>query len=866
MMKRILALMLAIAVSVIGLSFCVSAAAVVTITTGMIDATGVAANGEISVPLTISNIVDSAIKGVQIDFTFDKTKFEFVKVKREMKVYNTNSSGLENATWNSNVTAINQNGGGSVVFYDASSGTRSFTQQSLNANNKLVTLVFKRKAGVTSNTSVTFNEIILNGLSNTEYKISKGHIDCDDAQIKLVKSNDATLSSLTASPAVLSPAFNSGVYSYTATVPYDTPSVTVAATASDSSATVSSGTGVKTLATGDNTITVKCIAEDGVTYKNYTIVITKETPPAYLSDNTLSALSIEGLTLSPAFSSGTVTYTAATESETVPAVTATPTVDGATFSVVKPAQFVEGENTITITVTAINGTTKTYTVNVTYTPPAYLSDCTLSALSIEGLTLSPAFSSGTVTYTAATESETVPAVTATPTVDGATFSVVKPAQFVEGENTITITVTAINGTTKTYTVNVTYTPPAYLSDNTLSALSIAGLTLSPSFSGDITSYAATTESQTVPVITATPNVEGATVDIVKPATFSQGRNEILITVTAINGTEKRYIVAVTYTNDVTELSDDNTLKELVVKQKVNNKDKEIELSPDFSASTTKYTGKTGNNNKLEITATPNDDGATVSIPTQSKLDKGENTINIVVTAANGETKTYKLVITYKTSDGGGGGGGGGGGAPTTPVEPSTPTEPNTPTTPSRPSDKFKDLSGYDWALESIDKLVTKGIVSGTSGTTFEPGKSVTRAEFAKLVVASFGLTLNSDKVTTFSDVNPSEWYKQYVDIAVSNGIVTGYENNTFRPNNTISREEMCVMLARALKAYELEDKESKTFADAHKVSDWAKDAVALLSSQGIINGKGNDMFAPLDNASRAESAVTISRILTLIGK
>ncbi|MBQ2754827.1 MAG: S-layer homology domain-containing protein [Clostridia bacterium] len=866
MMKRILALMLAIAVSVIGLSFCVSAAAVVTITTGMIDATGVAANGEISVPLTISNIVDSAIKGVQIDFTFDKTKFEFVKVKREMKVYNTNSSGLENATWNSNVTAINQNGGGSVVFYDASSGTRSFTQQSLNANNKLVTLVFKRKAGVTSNTSVTFNEIILNGLSNTEYKISKGHIDCDDAQIKLVKSNDATLSSLTASPAVLSPAFNSGVYSYTATVPYDTPSVTVAATASDSSATVSSGTGVKTLATGDNTITVKCIAEDGVTYKNYTIVITKETPPAYLSDNTLSALSIEGLTLSPAFSSGTVTYTAATDTQTVPAITATPTVDGAAVNIVKPAQFAVGANTITITVTAIDGTTKTYTVNVTYTPPAYLSDCTLSALSIEGLTLSPAFSSGTVTYTAATESETVPAVTATPTVDGATFSVVKPAQFVEGENTITITVTAINGTTKTYTVNVTYTPPAYLSDNTLSALSIAGLTLSPSFSGDITSYAATTESQTVPVITATPNVEGATVDIVKPATFSQGRNEILITVTAINGTEKRYIVAVTYTNDVTELSDDNTLKELVVKQKVNNKDKEIELSPDFSASTTKYTGKTGNNNKLEITATPNDDGATVSIPTQSKLDKGENTINIVVTAANGETKTYKLVITYKTSDGGGGGGGGGGGAPTTPVEPSTPTEPNTPTTPSRPSDKFKDLSGYDWALESIDKLVTKGIVSGTSGTTFEPGKSVTRAEFAKLVVASFGLTLNSDKVTTFSDVNPSEWYKQYVDIAVSNGIVTGYENNTFRPNNTISREEMCVMLARALKAYELEDKESKTFADAHKVSDWAKDAVALLSSQGIINGKGNDMFAPLDNASRAESAVTISRILTLIGK
>ncbi len=778
MMKKVLALILAIAVSVIGLSFCVSAAAVVSITTGTIDATNVAANGEISVPLTLSNIVDTAIKGVQIDFSFDKTKLEFVRAKREMQVYNTANSSLVNAVWLADVNTVNLNGGGSIVFVDTYSGTRSFRQQSLDANEKLVTLVFKRKAGVTENSAVTFDEVILNGLSNTEYKVSKGHIDCEDAQIKLVKNTDATLSSLTASPAVLSPAFDSAVYSYTATVPYDTQSVTLAASATDSYASVSSGTGVKNLVTGTNTFVVKCVAQDGVTYKDYTVVITKEAPPAYLSDSSLSALTLEGLSLSPSFSGGTLAYTAATESQAVPEIIATPTVDGATVNIVKPAQFIAGENVITITVTALDSSTSTYTVTVTYTLPADLTADTLSALSVGTIPLTPAFSS------------------------------------------------------------------------------------------DTTHYTGTTDVQTVPEIIAIPTVDGAAVNIQKPEVFSPGRNEILITVTALNGTQKRYSVVITYSSDTPELSSDNTLKELTVKQTVNNKKKEITLSPAFSSGVTTYTGKTESNKKLEIVATANDRDATVTIPEQSTLTKGENKIIITVTAPNGATKTYELKITYSTSGGGGGGGGGGpsggpGGLGGIPTEPTTPT---TPTTPSRPSDKFKDLNGYDWALDAIDKLVTKGIVSGTSATTFEPEKSVTRAEFAKLVVASFGLTLNSDKVISFSDVNQSEWYKQYVDIAVSNGIVTGYENNTFRPDNTITREEMCVMLARALKSYELEDKESRIFADANKVSDWATDAVALLSSHGIINGKGNDMFAPLDNASRAESAVTISRILTLTGK
>ena len=149
MNKRVLASILAVAFSVIGLSFSVSAVSVVSITTGEVDASDVAANGEISVSLTISNIVDTAIKGVQIDFSFDSTKLEFSRVKREMKAYNTNNGTLENAVWSADATAINENSRGSIVFVDVLSGTRSFRQQSVEANATLVTLVFKRKAGVT---------------------------------------------------------------------------------------------------------------------------------------------------------------------------------------------------------------------------------------------------------------------------------------------------------------------------------------------------------------------------------------------------------------------------------------------------------------------------------------------------------------------------------------------------------------------------------------------------------------------------------------------------------------------------------------------------------------------------------------------
>lgn len=178
---------------------------------------------------------------------------------------------------------------------------------------------------------------------------------------------------------------------------------------------------------------------------------------------------------------------------------------------------------------------------------------------------------------------------------------------------------------------------------------------------------------------------------------------------------------------------------------------------------------------------------------------------------------------------------------------------------------FADLDGYDWAKEAITVLSAIGVVNGKTETTFDPAANVTRAEFAKLIVTAFGLEAEEGDAYTFTDVAADDWFAEYVKVAGLNGIISGYEDGSFKPNANISREEMCVMLARALEAYELEATEN-TFADGTEISDWAKDAVNKLSANGVLTGKDDNKFAPADTATRAESAVVIYRAISLIAQ
>ena len=172
---------------------------------------------------------------------------------------------------------------------------------------------------------------------------------------------------------------------------------------------------------------------------------------------------------------------------------------------------------------------------------------------------------------------------------------------------------------------------------------------------------------------------------------------------------------------------------------------------------------------------------------------------------------------------------------------------------------FMDLSEEHWSAESVRWLRDRGVVNGTDKGTFEPDREVTREEFTKMIVAVCGFEL-SDGELKFEDADKDMWYAPYIVTATELGVVKGISENDFGIGQNISRQDMAVMVERAaeIKGAELlAEREYTGFADEADISDYAKMAVRSLFGAGIINGKGNDIFDPLGNATRAEAAKII---------
>jgi hypothetical protein len=183
---------------------------------------------------------------------------------------------------------------------------------------------------------------------------------------------------------------------------------------------------------------------------------------------------------------------------------------------------------------------------------------------------------------------------------------------------------------------------------------------------------------------------------------------------------------------------------------------------------------------------------------------------------------------------------------------------------------FADISGH-WAKLDIELLANKLVIDGVTSTTFEPERSITRAEFAALVVRALGLSTNSVG-STFKDVALDAWYAGVVNAAANAGIINGYEDSTFRPDRQINREELSAMVVRALKFAGVQNDLSpatqaqvlSTFKDANQLT-WGKSEVAMAIDAGIINGMTPDTLAPRDNATRAQSATMLKRLLNKAG-
>lgn len=189
---------------------------------------------------------------------------------------------------------------------------------------------------------------------------------------------------------------------------------------------------------------------------------------------------------------------------------------------------------------------------------------------------------------------------------------------------------------------------------------------------------------------------------------------------------------------------------------------------------------------------------------------------------------------------------------------------------SSSTDIFNDIAGVEWAKEAITSLFNKGVVSGKGNSTYAPNDNVAREELIAMLVREIQLNVTGEN-PPFTDVSKDAWYYSAVKAAYNCGISNGYSEEYFGIGDKITREDMATMVYNALTICGIdvpEIREAVDFADKDTISDYAKTAVEYLYKRGIINGYADGTFAPKNNATRAEVAVMLYKILpyTKLGK
>ncbi len=172
---------------------------------------------------------------------------------------------------------------------------------------------------------------------------------------------------------------------------------------------------------------------------------------------------------------------------------------------------------------------------------------------------------------------------------------------------------------------------------------------------------------------------------------------------------------------------------------------------------------------------------------------------------------------------------------------------------------YPDVSSH-WAKAYVESMGAKHIVSGYTDGTFLPEKAITRAEFAKLVVEAMNYG-DATYGNQFNDVSEADWHSAYIARAIANGVVSGYADGTFKPNENISRLEMAAMLSNALSTRLSGDEQTVlgAFADHAAIATWGTEAAAITVEAGLMNGMSGD-FNAQGTTTRAQAATAIYRL------
>lgn len=173
--------------------------------------------------------------------------------------------------------------------------------------------------------------------------------------------------------------------------------------------------------------------------------------------------------------------------------------------------------------------------------------------------------------------------------------------------------------------------------------------------------------------------------------------------------------------------------------------------------------------------------------------------------------------------------------------------------------ELSDLNGH-WAKDYIQSFVEKGLISGYDDGTFRPDRQITRAEFIYIVNRAYGFndTVTPGDISSLKDVNPAYWYAAPIRIAVGAGYISGYDDNTMRPNAPITRQEAAVVITKLNK---LTPDASKAvgFKDSAKIEDWSKPYIGAVAEATFMRGDESGKFLPAKNLTRAEAVVLLTK-------
>jgi hypothetical protein len=578
---------------------------------------------------------------------------------------------------------------------------------------------------------------------------------------------------------------------------------------------------------------------------------------SYSSD--LCSISLDSGTLSPAFTASTTIYTAACKNSSIKispkaanavhAITVNDsTVSSGGWSESIPLNV--GTNIITINVLSLDELyLKTYTITVTRTDTS-ASETALSSIGLDSGYLSPAFDSSTYDYTASTLAD---AIKVTPiavypvksiTVNGsgvASGALSQSIALTKGTNTITIRVTALDGvTTRTYTIVVTRTSMILL--QTISSFSVSApqsVTAGIPFSFTVTAK----DKDGIPVTGYTGTVHFSSTDIhaLLPAdcVLTNGTGSFNATLK----TEGGQALTATDTSSSTVIGHSAAINVSIA----DSNDANLSgitldagsLSPTFTADTTSYCVTPDNSKStISLTFTPEESHASLNLDCNGYTYNGlfslsniplniENNIIVQVVAQDGITsKTYYIRIPAVTPD--------------------------------KSTIDYKTASS--WAVSELKQAEAGNLVTDKVMSSF--GNYITREEFCGLAVKLYEALSGKQALPTaynpFTDTSDIDTLK-----AVNLGIVKGVTADTFAPGNNITREEICVMLFRAIQAakpgLDLSTSGVGIFTDENKIASWALDAVRFANKHGIMKGTGDNCIDPLSDTSREQAIILVKR-------